>query len=90
VRGDWRTLVRQHVRQARQILKKVLVESPVFTPVTTADPHHYRFDGKVTFGKLVEGLTLPTAVASPNASAPSRNPEIVVGFAFDGALRLAA
>jgi hypothetical protein len=75
--------VRQHVPQARQTLKKVPAEALIFAPVTDANSRHYRFEGKVTFGKLVEGLTLPMAMASPTGLAyfPVAWPSWVVGRA---------
>ena len=59
---DWRGLLRRHVPQARQILRKLLVDRVVFTP--RAD--HYEFVGAWTLGKLVSGVVdLPQRMASP-------------------------
>ena len=65
---DWRGLLRRHVPQARQILRKLLVDRVVFTPRTD----HYEFVGPWTLGKLVSGVVdLPQGMASP--STPSWN-----------------
>ena len=72
---DWRGLLRRHVPQARQILRKLLVDCVVFTPRTD----HYEFVGPWTLGKLVSGVVdLPQGMASPRgwyicgqSSAPS-------------------
>ena len=48
--------------QARQILRKLLVDRVVFTPRT----EHYEFVGLWTLGKLVSGVVdLPQGMASP-------------------------
>jgi len=58
---DWRGLLRRHVPQARQILRKLLVDRVVFTPRTD----HYEFVGPWTLGKLVSGVVdLPQGMAS--------------------------
>ena len=44
---DWRALLRRHVPQARQILRKLLVDRVVFTPKTD----HYAFVGTWTLGR---------------------------------------
>ena len=65
---DWRGLLRRHVPQARQILRKLLVDRVVFTPRTD----HYEFTGSWTLGKLVSGVVdLPQRMAS--LSVPSWN-----------------
>ena len=59
---DWRGLLRRHVPQARQILRKLLVDRVVFTPTTDC----YEFTGSWTLGKLVSGVVdLPQRMASP-------------------------
>ena len=65
---DWRGLLRRHVPQARQILRKLLVDRVVFTTRTD----HYEFTGSWTLGKLVSGVVdLPQRMAS--LSVPSWN-----------------
>ena len=64
---DWRGLLRRHVPQARQILRKLLVDRVVFTPRTD----HYEFVGPWTLGKLVSGVVdLPQGMASPRGILP--------------------
>ena len=63
---DWRGLLRRHVPQARQILRKLLVDRVVFTPRTD----HYEFMGAWTLGKLVNGVVdLLQRMASPTSCA---------------------
>ena len=64
---DWWGLLRRHVPQARQILRKLLVDRVVFTPRTD----HYEFVGPWTLGKLVSGVVdLPQRMASPTGFEP--------------------
>ena len=64
---DWRGLLRRHVPQARQILRKLLVDRVVFTPKTD----HYEFMGSWTLGKLVSGVVdLPQRMVSPTGFEP--------------------
>ena len=59
---DWRGLLRHHVPQARQILRKLLDGRVTFTAKTD----HYEFVGKWSLGKLMSGLVdLPQGMASP-------------------------
>ena len=68
---DWRGLLRRHVPQARQILRKLLVDRVVFTPRTD----HYEFVGPWTLGKLVSGVVdLPQGMASPTGFEPVSQP----------------
>ena len=62
---DWRGLLRRHVPQARQILRKLLVDRVVFTP--RAD--HYEFVGAWTLGKAGEWCGGPsTTYGVPNGT----------------------
>ena len=64
---DWWGLLRRHVPQARQILRKLLVDRVVFTPRTD----HYEFGGPWTLGKLVSGVVdLSQGMASPREILP--------------------
>ena len=64
---DWRGLLRRHVPQARQILRKLLVDRVVFTPKTD----YYEFTGSWTLGKLVSGVVdLPQRMVSPTGFEP--------------------
>jgi len=63
----------RHIPQARQILRKLLVERVVFTPKTD----HYAFVGTWTLGKLVSGVVdLPQRMASPRGIALMWTPKI--------------
>ena len=50
--NDWRSLLRRHVPQARQILRKLLTDRVVFSP----QDDHYTFESTWTLGKLVSGV----------------------------------
>ena len=64
---DWRGLLRRHVPQARQILRKLLDGRVTFTPKVD----HYEFVGKWSLGKLMSGLVdLPQGMASPTGFEP--------------------
>ena len=64
---DWRGLLRRHVPQARQILRKLVDGRLTFTPKTD----HYEFVGQWTLGKLMSGLVdLPQGMASPTGFEP--------------------
>ena len=70
---DWRGLLRRHVPQARQILRKLLVDRVVFTPKTD----YYEFTGSWTLGKLVSGVVdLPQRMVSPTGLGLLWTPEI--------------
>ena len=71
---DWRALLRRHVPQARQILRKLLlVDRVVFTPRTD----HYAVVGPWTLGKLASGVVdLPQDMASPRGIALMWTPKI--------------
>ena len=70
---DWRALLCRHVPQARQILRKLLVDRVVFTPRTD----HYTFVGPWTLGKLVSGVVdLPQGMASPRGIALMWTPRL--------------
>ena len=74
--NDWRSLLRRHVPQARQILRKLLTDRVVFSP--QAD--HYTFESTWTLGKLVSGVVdLPQRMASPRGLANGWN-RVFQGF----------
>lgn len=68
---DWRGLLRRHVAQGRQILRKLLETPLTFTPVIDGVQRYYRFEAKVRFDRLIAGLALPQVLAS--RSIPSWN-----------------
>ena len=73
---DWRALLRRHVPQAREILRKLLlVDRVVFTPMTD----HYAFVGPWALGKLASGVVdLPQGMASPRGILPFTMRGVVV------------
>lgn len=65
---DWRGLLRRHVAQGRQILRKLLETPLTFTPVIDREQRYYRFEARVRFDRLIAGLTLPQVLASPTGT----------------------
>ncbi len=64
---EWRGLLRRHVPQARQILRKMLRDRLVFRPERRGTQQGYRFTGEGTIMQLLTGLVpdFSQAVASP-------------------------
>lgn len=56
--ADWRALLQRHPREARQILRKLLVGRLVFSPETNETGRFYRFTGQATLGRLLAGEVL--------------------------------
>ena len=53
---EWRSLLRRHVPQARQILAKMLRDRLVFRPERRGSVQGYRFSGEGTIVRLLTGL----------------------------------
>jgi len=70
---EWRQLLCRHVPQARQVLKKRLLETIVFTPRREATERHYSFRASVNLGKLLAGIACANMVASPTGVAITRS-----------------
>ena len=64
--ADWRGLLRRHVAQSRQILKKLLVGRIVFQP---RDDGTYEFSGKASLGRIIAGLACTKTVVAPTGHA---------------------
>ena len=64
---EWRTVLRAHVPQARQMLRKLIDGRINFTPDT--ELRRYRFVIPGTLGLFFKGLVDPQMVASPNGLA---------------------
>ena len=60
--ADWRGLLRRHVAQSRQILKKLLVGRIVFQP---RDDGTYEFSGQASLGRIIAGLACTKTVVAP-------------------------
>ncbi|MCA1585242.1 MAG: hypothetical protein LC791_10905 [Acidobacteria bacterium] len=57
---DWRGLLRRHVPQARQILKKLFPEPLRLGP----DPYGFALQGYARLDKIVQGMASANRVAS--------------------------
>jgi hypothetical protein len=52
---DWQGLLERNPREARPVLRELLVGRIVLTPRRDAGVPHYRFEGRVTYGPLLLG-----------------------------------
>jgi hypothetical protein len=75
--ADWRTLLRKHVPQARQVLKKLLAGPLVFS-VRDGKQRYYEFRAPIALGRIISGLAVANMVASPRGSAPILTADSVV------------
>jgi hypothetical protein len=64
---EWRSLLKRHTPQARQILSKMLRDKLVFRPEQRGNRRGWRFTGEATITELLTGLVpeVSQAVASP-------------------------
>jgi hypothetical protein len=79
--GEWRGLLRRHVAQGQQILRKLIDGRLTFEPREDEKGRFYAFSGVGTVKKLLAGL-VPQNVASPRGLTPftiSAWPSFVVG-----------
>ena len=65
--ADWKGVLQRHPAQARQIIKKLLTGPLKFTP----KDGYYKFDGEVSFAKLLTESVFPILVASPAGFEPA-------------------
>ena len=68
--SEWRELLRRHVVQARQILRKLMVGRLTFTPREESGARWYEFAGVGTLGNLINGLALPKGLVAPTGFEP--------------------
>ena len=68
--GEWRALLRRHVPQARQIIKKLLAAPLRFTPVTENGARYYEFTAQIALGRVFSGIADAIWVASPTGFEP--------------------
>jgi hypothetical protein len=61
---EWRGLLRRHVPQARQIIKKLLVKPLQFMPSIEGDSRHYEFTAQIALGRVSSGIASAIWVAS--------------------------
>ena len=66
--ADWRGLLRAHVAQARQIVRKLVTGRIDFTPDFEARTYGYRIPA--TLSRFFNGLVVPQGVASPTGFEP--------------------
>jgi hypothetical protein len=62
--ADWRDMLRAHVPQARQMIRKLVVGRIVFTADTKERVYRFLIPG--TLSRFFNGLVHPRAVASPS------------------------
>jgi hypothetical protein len=67
---EWRSLLRRHIPQARQVLKKLLAGPLVFTPHREDGQRWYEFRAPIAVGRILSGLACANMVASPSRPAP--------------------
>ena len=67
--ADWKTLLRAHVPQARQMIRKLIAGRVVFTPDQASRRYHFTATG--TLASFFNGLVNPHAVASPAGFEPA-------------------
>lgn len=72
--ADAKGLLGRHVPQARQMLRKLLVDRLEFTPFEDRGQRGYRFAGQGTFGRILAGDVLPPALVSPAGFEPAFRP----------------
>jgi site-specific DNA recombinase len=69
--ADWQGLLRRHVAQSRQILKKLLVGRIVFR---RRDDGVYEFSGQASLGRIIAGLACTKTVVAPTGFEPVFQP----------------
>ena len=81
---EWRGLLRRHVPQARQVLRKLLTGHVLFKPFRNGRTRHYEFSAPIGLGRILSGLACATMVASPTGFQEGRRLEpatVVIGVA---------
>jgi site-specific DNA recombinase len=53
---EWKAVLRKHVPQARQVLKKLLAGPLVFTAHREAGERYYEFSAPIAIGRIISGL----------------------------------
>ena len=67
---DWRGLLRRHVPQARQVLRKLLIGPIAFKAYRTGRSRGYEFSAPIGLGRILTGLACANMVASPTGFEP--------------------
>ena len=68
---EWRAVLRKHVPQARQVLKKLLAGPLVFTAHGEGGKRYYEFPATIAIGRIIGGLACANTVASPAGFEPA-------------------
>ncbi len=72
--ADTKALLSRHIPEARQMLRKLLVERLEFTPVEVNGRKGYRFTGAGSYGPLLDGETFSPTVVAPTGFEPVFQP----------------
>jgi site-specific DNA recombinase len=62
---EWRDLLRRHIPQAHQVLKKLLVAPLQFVAHRDGDERYYEFTAKIALGRVFNGIGGAIRLASP-------------------------
>ena len=76
---EWRELLRRHVPQARQVLKKLLAAPLRFMPRREGDDRYYEFTAQIALGRVFNRIAGAMWVASP-AGFDTRYPDNFEGI----------
>ena len=60
-------LLSRHTAQARQVLRRLLVDKIDLVPVIEAGRRGYRVSGRLTFGRLLQGKAVELVQAGGNS-----------------------
>jgi hypothetical protein len=71
---EWRELLRRHIPQARQVLKKLLVGPLRFMPQRNGEERYYEFTAQIALGRVFNGIAGAIWLASPTGSVLSYQP----------------
>jgi hypothetical protein len=63
--AEWRELLRRHVPQARQVIRKLLVGPMRFTPHHEGRDRYYEFAAQISLGHVFSGIAPAIWVESP-------------------------
>jgi hypothetical protein len=86
--AQWRTLLTTSVADGRQVMREELRGPIRFTPNEAT--REYRFEGPLDMERLISGtVACAPSVASPRATATSREPGFPIGIDFAYVLKVA-
>ena len=64
--ADVRAVLHRHLPHSRDVLRALLVDRLLFTPIANAGTRGYRFVGQASYGGLLAGTAWPTTDGGPN------------------------